>query len=276
MTDEASDEASDEKPATTAHLTRPQAEYKPSTLGKPDRRRWREAKRQVLAALRDLRDEQEGGFLRSPDLSTATLFASPALDEVPASPRGRRPAWDDDSRAAQEWRAQEDRREMLLRWRADAARAHRLRPGNVWREHSSAVERGGKRPGEHAYPPSWDAYLLRRDPDGPGGDGWMSPLGVAWIRLERTHTPMARAVWVYTDPRRVGGGADLIAQIAAALGIGQRQAYRWLDAGGAYLIKEIAVFQRGGTRRAQSEIAAAEQSEAEAWQHQHNVPGEYR
>lgn len=229
--------------------------------------RWRTLRGETLAALRDLRAEQEPQ-IQSPDLTRAALFLVPRADEVP-----ERPEWEgradgvphplDRSEAAELWRERMASRLDALRLR----RAHRqampgLRPHRTWARIVSGADRGGPVAGQSAYPAGWNGYLLRIDPDGISGDGWASPLGVAWKRMERAYaeTKLLRAVWAYTDPR---GGFDM-RRVWRELGVGKSQAYRWLDAGAKRLVAEVRLVALG-RERAREELRDAEIAEAEAW-----------
>lgn len=241
------------------------------------RRVWRSQKARVIEALRDLRAEAETGLYQSPDLTRAALFQLPRADEVPAPPvwspdggngRGRKagkrkrgaprkPSRFDMSDAAQAFRALDAERTEKLRRRREHSHAARLVPYNTWRNLGAAGERGGKRPGERAYPAAWASYLERFDNEET--DGWGSPLGIAFKRVETVYanTKLLRALWLATDPDDVRG----IDEIAAALGIRRRMAEYWIDAACKRLWAEMTdVIHGHNARETEREMDAARQA----------------
>lgn len=247
-------------------------------LDAEERRVWRSQKAQTFEALRDLRAESLGSFLQSPNLASAQLYALPRADEVPPlpiwAPDGRKPGKHkrgannrphpmDMSHEAKVWRSLMAERTEALRRRREAHQAARIRPYNTWRNLGAAGERGGLRAGQRAYPAQWASYLERFDNEGT--DGWGSPLGVAFKRIERDYagTKLLRALWYATDPERVYH----VDEIAARLGIRRRMVEYWLDAACRRLWAEMTQVIHGSrdpdTRQ---ERDAAERAEAAAWE----------
>jgi hypothetical protein len=206
---------------------------------------WRRVRQDLLAALCELRIEQEPAPY-SPDLSRAALFARPSRADVPPPPRGAAPDPLDRSEDAESRRAQMAAHVEAQRQRQTYARAQRLRPGNTWRNLHAMGERGGKRPGLQAWPGQWSSYLLRLDSDGLDGNGWRSLLGLAYKRLEREQAdrPLWQALQAYTDPRRDGR----IQAVMAACHLHQTQAYARLDAAARRLYADLEALSSGRHR----------------------------
>ena len=252
---------------------------------------WRKQKWAALEALRNLRAEELDSTLRSPSLTGALLYRPPSLEDIPPLPRGRRPQEDDMSDRAAAWRNQLASREAALAWRARYRQAYTRGRGSTWRRETTGAERGGLHPGSQAYPAAWDAYLTRRDVEGPLGAGWMGSLGRAFRRIERdwANTPLLRALWAYTEPytradadaKRVHNDLNATGQdraaaernarqahiqrVMAALGVKQRAAYLWVDAAAARLVAEL---EADTYRHTQADALRrkAEEAEAHAWQ----------
>ena len=234
--------------------------------------RWRETKGVLLEGLRELRADVEYTLL-SPSLERAGLYTYWRRDDpaYPTAPDARQePEWEDEGEQARGWRERQRAHEQAREWARSIRLARRMRPHNTWRRLGSAGERGGPRAGMSAYPGAWNAYLTRVDPDGLQGDGWASMLGVAFRRIEReqgqvgTETRLYRALWLMSDPRRPD---FTVSDLARALGVSQRQAYRWLDAALKRLYAEVEA-QARGRERAWPERRAAEHAERDAWEHE--------
>lgn len=233
---------------------------------------WARQKWAVLEDLRELRETVEPAC-QSPDFASAALFAPPALSELPvlegeAGAPDRPFDEDDRGEAAERYRALLRVRAGYLERRAQEMRARRLAPHNCWARVGPAGERGGLRPGQRAFPGAWARYLLRVDADGPGGDGWNSPVGRAFRRLERegdgAASPLCRAVWAYTEPRIASERAALDA-VMATLDCARREAAAWIEAGARRLVAEAAGFEGAKPEWVRWLRDRAERAEAAAW-----------
>lgn len=272
---------------TTATPAQPPARLsRRERLAAAEHAQWQSLKRELLASLRELRELAEPS-LQSPSLHAAALFRAPSLDEVPAAPDGPMPSPDDRSERAEAWRLQMASRVDALALRATYRRSNGMRPYHTWRRQGAAGERGGVRAGATAFPAAWTGYLLRTD---SYADGWRSPLGVAWRRVEREWGPESArggssvhpayaALAAYTDPALTFAGcrnkrethARCLRAIPLRTGLSPRSASQWLDVGALRVYAEMTA-SVAGRKYARDELRRAEQAEAEAWQQRGGLP----